>query len=78
MDVMLVSHQTSLRGNFLTSSNPKTTCEKPPAKALEASYAVSLLVAKAKKPFTIAEDLLLPAAVVLAKTMLDKKNQRIH
>uniref|UniRef100_A0A3P9IY56 DUF4371 domain-containing protein n=1 Tax=Oryzias latipes TaxID=8090 RepID=A0A3P9IY56_ORYLA len=48
------------------------------AKALEASYAVSLLVAKAKKPFTIAEDLLLPAAVVLAETMLDKKNQRIH
>uniref|UniRef100_A0A3P9I4D4 DUF4371 domain-containing protein n=1 Tax=Oryzias latipes TaxID=8090 RepID=A0A3P9I4D4_ORYLA len=43
------------------------------AKALEASYAVSLLVAKAKKPFTIAEDLLLPAAVVLAETMLDKK-----
>uniref|UniRef100_A0A8C7ZS04 DUF4371 domain-containing protein n=1 Tax=Oryzias sinensis TaxID=183150 RepID=A0A8C7ZS04_9TELE len=44
------------------------------AKALEASYAVSLLVAKAKKPFTIAEDLLLPAAVVLAETMLDKKS----
>ncbi|XP_038162410.1 SCAN domain-containing protein 3-like [Cyprinodon tularosa] len=43
-------------------------------KALEASYAVSLLVAKAKKPFTIAEDLLLPAAVVLAETMLDKKS----
>lgn len=42
------------------------------AKALEASYAVSLLVAKAKKPFTIAEDLLLPAAIVLAETMLDK------
>ncbi len=42
------------------------------AKALEVSYAVSLLVAKAKKPFTIAEDLLLPAAVVLAETMPDK------
>lgn len=42
------------------------------AKALQASYAVSLLVAKAKKPFTIAEDLLLPAAVVLTETMLDK------
>uniref|UniRef100_A0A8C7Z0S1 DUF4371 domain-containing protein n=1 Tax=Oryzias sinensis TaxID=183150 RepID=A0A8C7Z0S1_9TELE len=44
------------------------------AKALEDSYAVSLLVAKAKKPFTIVEDLLLPAAVVLAETMLDKKS----
>ncbi len=42
------------------------------AKALQASYAVSLLVAKAKKPFTIADGLLLPAAVVLAETMLDK------
>uniref|UniRef100_A0A3P9J416 DUF4371 domain-containing protein n=1 Tax=Oryzias latipes TaxID=8090 RepID=A0A3P9J416_ORYLA len=40
----------------------------------KASYAVSLLVAKAKKTFTIAEDLLLPAAVVLAETMLDQKS----
>uniref|UniRef100_A0A8C4GG45 DUF4371 domain-containing protein n=1 Tax=Dicentrarchus labrax TaxID=13489 RepID=A0A8C4GG45_DICLA len=38
----------------------------------QASYAVSLLVAKAKKPFTIAEDLLPPAAAVPAETMLDK------
>ncbi|XP_060755410.1 zinc finger BED domain-containing protein 5-like [Neoarius graeffei] len=42
------------------------------AKALEASYAMSLLIAKAKKLFTIGEELLLPAAVVLAETMLDK------
>ena len=45
-----------------------TTSER----ALQASYAVSLLVAKAKKPFTIVEELLLPAAKVLAETMLDK------
>ena len=45
-----------------------TTSER----ALQASYAVSLLVAKAKKPFTIVEKLLLPAAKVLAETMLDK------
>lgn len=31
----------------------------------------SLLIAKAKKAFTIAEDLFLPAAFVLAETMLD-------
>lgn len=42
-------------------------------KALEASYAVSLLVAKSKKPFTVAEELILPAAVILAETMIDKK-----
>ena len=45
-----------------------TTSER----ALQASYVVSLLVAKAKKPFTIVEELLLPAAKVLAETMLDK------
>ena len=33
---------------------------------------MSLLIAKAKKPFANAEDLPLPAAVVLAETMLDK------
>uniref|UniRef100_A0A673H3J0 DUF4371 domain-containing protein n=1 Tax=Sinocyclocheilus rhinocerous TaxID=307959 RepID=A0A673H3J0_9TELE len=42
------------------------------AKALEASYAVSLLLAKAKKPFSLAEELIIPAAAVLAETMLDK------
>ena len=42
-------------------------------KALEGSYAVSLLVAKSKKPFTIAEELILPATVILAETMIDKK-----
>ena len=45
-----------------------TTSEK----AIQASYAVSLLVAKAKKPFTIIEELQLPAAKVLAETMIDK------
>lgn len=40
------------------------------AKALKASKAVSFLVAKAKKQFTLAVDLLPAAAIVLA--MLDK------
>ncbi|MBN3274306.1 F200B protein, partial [Polyodon spathula] len=42
-------------------------------KALEVSYAVSLLVAKSKKLFTIAEELILSAAVILAETTIDKK-----
>ena len=41
-------------------------------KALQASYAVSLLVAKAKMPFTIVEKLLLPASKVVVETMIDK------
>ena len=45
-----------------------TTSEK----ALQASYVVSLLEAKAKKPFAIVEELLLPAAKVLVETMIDK------
>lgn len=34
---------------------------------------MSLLVAKSKKPFTVAEELILPAAVILAETMIYKK-----
>ena len=41
-------------------------------RALQASDAVSLPVAKAKMPFTIVEKLLLPASKVLAETMTDK------
>lgn len=43
-----------------------------PAKAFKASYGVFFLITQAKKLFTIAEDLLLPALFVLAETMLDK------
>nr|XP_033497741.1 SCAN domain-containing protein 3-like [Epinephelus lanceolatus] len=43
------------------------------SKALEASYAVSLLVAKSKKPHSIVEELILPAAAVMAEIMIDKK-----
>ncbi len=42
------------------------------ATALEASHAVSLLLATAKKAFSLAEELIIPAAAVLAETMVDK------
>uniref|UniRef100_A0A3P9H253 HAT C-terminal dimerisation domain-containing protein n=1 Tax=Oryzias latipes TaxID=8090 RepID=A0A3P9H253_ORYLA len=63
----LQRHQSSSGENFLISRHPKPQCQKSPLHHPK-------LVAKAKKPFTIAEDLLLPAAVVLAETMLDKKS----
>lgn len=42
-------------------------------KALKASLAVSMLIAKAKKPSSIAEEVILPAAGMMAEIMLDKK-----
>ena len=46
-------------------------------RALEASYNVALLVAKRKKPHTIAEDLILPAAISLVKTMVSDEAANI-
>jgi hypothetical protein len=42
-------------------------------KAVEASYKVSLRIAKAGKPHTIAESLLLPAAEDMASSVLGEK-----
>lgn len=41
--------------------------------SLLASYEVSLLVDKSKTTYSIAEELIVPAAAILAETMLDKK-----
>ena len=57
---------------FKTSQEKIKRATSISTKALEGSYVVSLLVAKSKKPFTIAEELILPAAVILAETMIDK------
>ncbi len=44
-----------------------------PVKALTASYEVAHLVAKAKKPHTIAESLIRPAAMAICRTMFGDK-----
>jgi hypothetical protein len=43
------------------------------AKATEASYKISLLIAKAGKPHSIGETLVKPAAKVMANIMLGEK-----
>ncbi len=49
-----------------------TSCREKKATSASASYAVSLLLAKAKKPFSLAEELIIPAVAVLAETLGDK------
>ena len=64
-----------LKKNFLEFRSSQDVIRKVTTtfeRALQDSFVVSLLVAKAKKPFTIVKELLLPAAKVLAETMLDK------
>ena len=42
-------------------------------KLIRASYLVALRVARAMKPHTIAEDLILPATIDMCETVLDRK-----
>ena len=42
-------------------------------KLMKASYLVALRVARAKKPHTIAENLILPAAIDMCEAVLDGK-----
>jgi hypothetical protein len=46
-------------------------------KCLKASYALSLLVAKRKKPHNIAEELIIPCAVEIASIMFDEKTASV-
>ncbi|CAN7944126.1 unnamed protein product, partial [Ixodes hexagonus] len=43
-----------------------------PAKALLASYKVALRIAQSKKPHTVGEELILPAAIDIVSAMLDE------
>jgi hypothetical protein len=43
------------------------------SKCVKASYALSLLVAKCKKPHNIAEELIIPCAVEISSVVLDEK-----
>lgn len=75
INAMLVSHQSFFKrelSDFRSSQETMQKVSRISAKALKASYAVSLLIAKAKKPFIIAEDLFLPAATMLDKNAADK------
>lgn len=59
-------------GGFKSSQEKLQKAATVSTKALEASYKVALLLAKAKKPFSLAEEIIAPAAVILNETMISK------
>ena len=69
----------SLRDQFLKrkTMNTFTSSSKNSDDGLKASYNISLLIAKAGKPHTIGEELILPAVKELIKTILHKSPEQV-
>ena len=57
--------------------NAFTSSSKNSDDGLKASYNISLLIAKAGKPHTIGEELILPALKEVIKTVLHKSPERV-
>ena len=69
----------SLRDHFLKrkTMNMFTSSSKNSDDGLKASYNISLLIAKAGKPHTIGEELILPAVKEVIKTVLHKSPEQV-
>ena len=69
----------SLRNQFLKrkTMNMFTSSSKNSDDGLKASYNISLLIAKAGKPHTIGEELILPAVKEVIKTVLHKSPEQV-
>ena len=69
----------SLRDQFLKQKtmNIFTSSSKNSDDGLKASYNISLLIAKAGKPHTIGEELILPAVKEVIKTVLHKSPEQV-
>ena len=69
----------SLRDQFLKrkTMNMFTSTSKNSDDDLKASYNISLLIAKASKPHTIGEELILPAVKEVIKTVLHKSPEQV-
>ena len=69
----------SLRDQFLKrkTMNKFTSSSKNSDDGLKGSYNISLLIAKAGKPHTIGEELILPAVKEVIKTVLHKSPEQV-
>lgn len=58
---------------YLKQKGKMTACATVNEKALRASYLVALRIARSKKPHTIGEELIMPAAVEMCEVVLGKE-----